>query len=258
MADDEDTGGRRVRTTGTAFDVIERLAEVGPASVSRLAGSLDLSKSTVHGHLTTLEERGYVVRDERGYRLGLRFLDLGTRVRDGREIVDHVEEPMERLAEATGERAQFMIEEHGRGVYVHRVESSRAVPTDARIGRSRPLHACSTGKAILAHLPEERVDAILERRGLPALTERTITDRESLAAELATVRERGYATNRGESIPDLWAIGTPVFDAHDELAGALSVGGPGHRMRGDDRFEGELATQLLGTAEEIELNVSYR
>ncbi|MFB6160235.1 MAG: IclR family transcriptional regulator [Haloferacaceae archaeon] len=255
---DGDASGRRTRTTDTAFDVIERLGELGPTSVSRLATALDLSKSTVHGHLSTLEERGYVVRDEEGYRLGLRFLDLGTQVRDGREIVDHVEEPMERLAEATGERTQFMIEEGGRGIYVHRAESSRAVPTDARIGRSRPLHACSTGKAILAHLPDARVDAIVDRRGLPALTERTITDREELAAELATVRERGYATNRGESIAELWAIGTPVFDENDDLAGALSVGGPGHRMRRDDRFEGELVNQLLGTVEEIELNVSYR
>lgn len=255
---DGDTAGRGTRTTDTAFDVIERLAEMGPTSVSRLATALDLSKSTVHGHLTTLEERGYVVRDDEGYRLGLRFLDLGTRVRDGRDIVDHVEEPMERLAEATGERAQFMIEERGRGIYVHRAESPRAVPTDARIGRSRPLHACSTGKAILAHLPDARVDAIIERWGLPALTERTITDRGELETELAAIRDRGYATNRGESIQELWAIGTPVFDEDDDLAGALSVGGPGHRMRQDDRFEDELVNQLLGTVEEIELNVSYR
>lgn len=254
----DDTAGRRTRATDTAFDIIEQIAEVGPASVSRLATALDLSKSTVHGHLRTLEERGYVIRGDGGYRLGLRFLDLGTRVRDERAIVGHVEEPMQRLAEATGERAQFMIEEGGRGIYVHRAESTRAVPTDARVGRSRPLHACSTGKAILAHLPTARVDAIIDRRGLPALTDRTITDRDALDAELAAIRERGYATNRGESIADLWAIGTPVFDEDDDLAGALSVGGPGHRMRQDDRFEDELVNQLLGTAEEIELNASYQ
>jgi DNA-binding IclR family transcriptional regulator len=248
---------KRIKTTETVFDIIEFIHEEEACSLVEIVDGLGLAKSTVHAHLVSLIERGYVVRADGKYRTGLRFLDLGTKARRNREIFKHIKPRMERFAEETGERTQFMIEEQGRGIYIYRAESSRAVPTDASIGKHRYLHTCSTGKAILAHLPQERVDEIIDEWGLPAVTQHTITDKDELMEELDQIRERGYATNKQESIKNLWAIGAAITDKNGELAGALSIGGPGHRMREENRFEEQLPNKLLGIAEEIELHITF-
>lgn len=248
---------RTIGATDTVFDIIDHLKGSGSAGVTEVAEGLGLAKSTVHGHLTTLERRGYVVNDEGRYRLGMRFLDLGMNVRRSVKVFDIVKPKMERLAAETEERTQFMVEEHGCGFYLHRAEGGLAVPTDSQIGKPRLLHTCSTGKALLASLPGERVDEIIEQRGLPRKTSNTITERTTLEDQLERVRERGYAVNRAESVEGLWAIGAPVRLPNGTPVGALSVSGPAHRMMSGDRFRSEIRHDLLGTIEEIELNISY-
>ncbi|MFB6160238.1 MAG: IclR family transcriptional regulator [Haloferacaceae archaeon] len=248
-----DESGTRVRSVDRAFDIIECLQALGGGRVTDVAESLDMAKSTVHGHLATLESRRYVVKEGDTYHVGLRFLNAGTAARARRDIYPVVKRKIKRLASDTGERVQFMLEEHGRGIHVVRYRGHRSVRTDARIGDPRYLHTNAAGKSILAHLPETRVDAIVDRWGLPALTERTITDRAELDERLATVRERGYATNREERIEGLEAVGAPVLDANGRVLGAVSVSGPARRID-DDAHRTEIRSELLGVVDEIELD----
>lgn len=246
----------RVTTTATAFEIIELLDDRGGARLSEVAAELDLAKSTVHRHLTTLEDLEYVVTDDGVYRTGLRFLRIGERTRTRRDAYELAREKVVDLAAETEERAQFIAPEHGRGVYVYRETGSRAVHTDSEIGKRIPIHATAAGKAILASFSDERVSEILDRRGLPAVTEHTITDESELWAELADIRDRGYSINREENTSGLHAIGVPVEDETGTPLGALSVSGPSHRFRGT-LFEETLPNLLLGTANELELNIQY-
>jgi DNA-binding IclR family transcriptional regulator len=128
--------------------------------------------------------------------------------------------------------------------------------TSSEIGNRRPLHQLAAGKAILAALPTEEVDRIVDRRGLPSRTDNTITDEERLREELERVRERGYAFNRSESIEGLNAVGACFRDEEGWPLGALSISGPANRLTGS-LFEDELPNRLLGAINEVEINLKY-
>lgn len=245
-----------VSTVDTTFDILEILLACNGASLTELARELDLAKSTVHRHLQTLHHRKYVVREDNNYHVSFRFLEFGKHTQNRKKGYHMAKEKVEELAIETDERAQFIIEEHGQAVYVHREMGSHAVQTDPGIGKRIPLYATSAGKAILTHLPDERVEEIFEQNGLLAMTEHTKTDREELFEEFEHIRERGYSVNKQENVEGLHAIGAPVRDGKGDILGALSVSGPTHRMNGE-WFKEELPNLLLGTANELELNIAH-
>ncbi|MFC5973559.1 IclR family transcriptional regulator [Halomarina salina] len=256
MNDDTRPGGvDTVSSAETLFEIVEYISEAEGQTVSEIASNLDYAKSTVHRHLTTLEQCGYVVRDG-GYYVGLRFLELGQQARNRHRAYRLARDKVDELAAETDERAQFIVEEHGEAVYIHRTFGAHAVRTDPGIGKRIPLHATSAGKAILASMTDERRSRIIEQTAFDAITGETITDPEELDEELARITERGYAFNRQENVDGLHAVGVPVTGPDDTIIGALSVSGPSHRLTGD-WFENELPALLLGAANELELNIAY-
>ncbi|XVH31602.1 IclR family transcriptional regulator [Haloferacaceae archaeon DSL9] len=253
----ESTRPGSVTTVETALDVIELLRARDASTLTEIATELGMAKSTAHRHLSTLEWRGYVVRSGDNYRLSLKFLDIGEFTRTREPAYRLAESTVAEIAKTTTERAQFLVEENGRGVYVHVKSGQHAVRTNVYVGKHVDIHASAAGLAILSQFSDDRVDEIIDRHGLPKLTERTITGREELFEELATIRERGYSINDQGHIDGLRAIGAPVCDPDDEVIGGLSVSGPTHRMEGD-RFETELPSLILGSANELELNIAYQ
>lgn len=250
------SGDNGVKTTQTAFAIVERLQELDGSGISELASEMGLAKSTIHRHLNTLQELGYVVREGDTFYVGLGFLNLGEYARTRKQEYVMAEPKVKEIARETEERAQFIVEEHGHGVYVYRARGSHAVRTDPGIGKHIPLHAVAAGKAILANLREQEVQRILNQRGLSQINEHTITNREALFEELKAIRKRGYSFNNQENIEGLRAVGVPVRGGDESVLGALSVSGPIHRMKGE-WFESELPDLLLGTANELELNIKY-
>jgi DNA-binding IclR family transcriptional regulator len=239
----------------TLFDILEHVHQTGGATVSAIAAELDYAKSTVHRHLVTLEQRGYVVNDD-GYYVGLRFLELGEDARNRRHGYQLAKEKVEELAGETEERVQFLVEEHAEAVYIHRALGTRAVRTDPGIGKRVPLHATASGKAMMASMPSDKVSRIIEQTQFVAVTDETVTDEEDLRQELGEIRERGYAFNREENLDGLHAVGVPVRNPDGSVIGGLSVSGPSHRFTGE-LFEEELPTLLLGAANELELNIAH-
>lgn len=245
-----------VKTTETTFAIVEGLMALDGAGVTELATHLETPKSTVHNYLSTLEQEGYVTKEGATYTVGIRFLELGSYARSRMPIYDIATPEVDRLAEATGELANLSIEEHGRGVYIHQARGERAVNVDASVGTRVPLHETALGKAILAHLPEERVDEIVDQYGLPGGTSRTISTRPALESALETVRERGYATDDEERLEGLRCVAAPIQTADGRVLGAVSVSGPVNRLRGA-HFEEELPSRVLEAVNVIELNVTY-
>lgn len=239
-----------IRTTAVVFDIVESIMRREGATLLEIAEDVDRSKSTLYAHLVTLVDLGYVRKDEAGYRLGIKFLDLGTHARETYEFYGPAKRKLRRLADETGERAQLMVEADGRGVYILREEGAQAIPAAVRLGRPRHLHLSSAGKAILAHLEEERVDEIVETWGLPTQTAHSVTDRDRLDEELGTIRERGYATNRQESIQGAWSIGVPVRRGESVVA-AISLSGPAHRLGDGGELRDDVTNLVMAYAEEI-------
>ena len=247
---------RPVKTVETSSALLERIKEGGGATLPELTEELDLAKSTVHRHLGTLEELDMVVRDGDEYRVGLRMLDFGIHARDQQAVFHEARDTVDELAAETGEKVWLITHEHGRSVHLYGATGKRSVRTPAREGEQGYLHQLAAGKAILTTFPRERIERIVDRYGLPAATERTVTDRETLFEELDAARERGFAFNRGESIPRLNAVGASITAGDGEAVGAISVSGPSNRVKGEFLTE-ELPDLLLGVTNEVEINLSY-
>jgi len=188
---------------------------------------------------------------------GLKFLNFGEYAWTRRDIYELARPLVDDLADETDERALFMTEEHGRAVYHYRGVGNHAVHTDSRIGTYRYLHTIAGGKAMLAHMADNRVDEILERWGLPLQTEQTVTDRDELFDEVAEIHDRGLVFNDQETIDGLRAIAAPILGPDEKVYGALSVSGPSHRIR-EDWFEEDIRNLLLGTANELEINLEHK
>ncbi|MUW13769.1 helix-turn-helix domain-containing protein [Halorubrum sp. CBA1125] len=245
-----------VQTTEKTLTLVEELMGQGSCGVTELAAELDMGKSAVHNHLTTLQERGYVLKRGDEYQLGLKFLDIGGHVRKSTEFYQVAEPEVKSLAADTGELANLMVEEQGLGVYLMRSKGDMAVDIDTYAGMRTHLHTTALGKAILAHLSEERVEAIVERHGLERKTPQSIDTRAELFDALDEVRERGYAIDDGERVEGLRCIAAPVKRSSGAVLGSVSVSAPASRFSDDD-LHAEPAERVLSAANVIELNMNY-
>lgn len=242
--------GRPVKATLTSFRIIEALKAHDGAGVTELATELDLSKGAVHKHLNTLRDIGYVVKQDTTYRLSVSFLGLGVAARRRLQIYDVAATAVETLAESTGETASVMIPEHGYGVYI-----CQATRTDTDLphheGERVTLHSTAGGKAILAYLPEEEIDEVLDRRGLPSRTPNTITDRGALAEELRAVRDRRIAYDREEHAEGWHCVASPLTDEANRAIGAVVISGSTEAMA-EHATAADIPGLLLSTATSIE------
>ena len=245
-----------VQASETTLAVVEALQALDGGRVNEVAEYMDKSPSTVHRHLSTLLRNDYVTKKGDIYHLGMRFLTVGGTVQNRDPAFRMARTKVKELAEQTGERAQFLVEEHGYRIYVHTETGKQAVETDSQIGKRGPLHCSAAGKSILSQLPETYVEEIFPDKELSAITPNTITDWEELMEELETIRETEIAYNFEESTEGLNAIGTAITSPNEQVIGGLSISGPAHRLN-DERLETELADFLLGVANELELNIKY-
>lgn len=235
-----------VGASAKTFHVIEVLVDVEEAGVTEIAEQLDISKGSAYNHLTTLEKLGYATRQEGRYRPSLRFLDLGARIRSGRDVYQAARSAVDQLAHSSGEVASLVIEEANEAVFIYRAGDDEATPLSE--GSRMPLHACAAGKAILANKHREVDGEQLRVGGTP--TEKTITDPDAFARELQTVRDQGLAFDRGESFVDRRAVAAPIVTNNDRVAGAVTVAGTPDRMSGK-RLEEDMPGLVLSAANKI-------
>lgn len=239
--------------TSRAFDIIEAIDELEGATVTELADHLAIAASTVHNHLGALQRRDYVVKEDDVYSLGLRFLTLGISVRDERELAQIAKPVIEDMAMKTGEVAWTVVMENDWLFFVDAAVGENGINTYGKIGSRRQPHANASGKAILAHLSRDEVDGILDRTGMPSMTDKTITDRDELFEEFESIRQKGYAVNRGEYFEGGCAIASAVLKEGRPI-GSLGISGPSRRFQ-DDRLTGELADVLLEGKNVVELEL---
>jgi len=254
MLPDNDGDGR-AKTVERAFEILEYLKRKDGSTLDELAEQFGKSKSTVHRYVTTLAYLGYVVKENNSYYPSVRFLGIAEYARNRIPGYPLIEKKVDDLAEETGERVEFFVEEQGKAIYVYRSTGETAVKSETAIGDEVYLHSAAGGKAILTHFSQERINRIIEYHGLPALTDATIIDKEKLLEELQIIQENGYSVNNEETTEGLRAVAVPILGQHNRVIGALSISGPSHRMKGE-WFEAELPNLLLGISNELELNIS--
>lgn len=248
-------GGRRVKAVQTTCRILTALRDLDGAGVTELSDHLDLAKATVHSHLATLADNELVVKHGDSYDVSLRFVDFGEYAKSRVDIYEITKAEVERLADETEEVAQFMVEEHGKGVYLHKKRGNNAIQTASYAGNRKSLHCTALGKAILSQLSRDRVDRIVRDEGIQKRTENTITTREELYDELDRIREQQVAFDDEEILSGLRCVAAPVRHPTGDIQGAISISGPTTRFTGE-RFDGELPEIVRGAANVIELNAT--
>jgi DNA-binding IclR family transcriptional regulator len=241
---------RTHETTETSLEVLEAVTEIDGGTLSELSDHTGLATSTLHTHLRTLVEAKYVVRAGTEYRPGLKQFHLGERARHRDERYALAKEAATELATRIDEEVNFAVEEHGRTIILFGATASS--PGDGfQAGRYFHTHSSASGKAVLAEYPEERVRDIIDRWGMPALTDRTITDYDELLAELETVRKRGYAVNDQEELEGLRAVAITVNNPDGSVFGTLDISGPPYRLPDVE----EVAAQLRPVVADLEADL---
>jgi IclR family transcriptional regulator, acetate operon repressor len=226
MADEAPSAG--TLAAARVGDVLLMFAgEAGPIGVTAIARQLGISKAVVHRILQSLVSRGLLAVDAKGggYVLGPAVAALGARALQDLDLRTFAQPALRELQAETAETTTVSLLVGAARVYLDQVVSQREIRMTVELGRTFPLHAGSSGKAILAFAAPDLRERVL-RGELGSLTPDTVVDAERLGRELDAIAAAGVAASRGEREQGAASVAAPVFDFDGGVIGAISVCGP--------------------------------
>ncbi|MFB6538192.1 IclR family transcriptional regulator [Streptomyces noursei] len=214
------------QTVDRALSILPLLAE-GPADLGRVADRLGVHKSTALRLLRTLHEHGLVYRQpDQRYRLGARLFALAQEAVESLDVRDIAHPHLVALNERCGHTVHLAVYEENEVLYIDKVESRYPVRMYSRIGKPVAITVAAVAKLLLADLPEAERRTVAEKLDYPRYTSRSTTDAAAFLAELAIVREQGWATDLGGHEESINCVGAPIRGADGRVAAAMSVSAP--------------------------------
>ena len=225
-----------VRAVQRALQILDCFSDQEPyLGVSEISRKLKIHKSTIHALMITMEDEGFIAKDEakNKYFLTYKLFKLGNVVSEHISIKSVAIPYMTALCKQTNESVALNVREDGKRLVLAVVENPQPVRLFVRAGQELALHSSAAGKVLLAAMQPEQIDHVIEREGLVQVTPNTITDKQELLEELAFVRERGYALCNGEGYWEAGSVGAPVFDHANNVVASLTIYGPLQNYQGD-------------------------
>lgn len=198
---------------------------------------LGCARSTAHRLLQMLQYHGFVQQDRQSkeYRLGPALIHLGLESVRGLDIRQLSRPHLERLVLEVGETTHLLqLHPSGDLVCLDSIESPKALRVGGRAGMSMPAYASAAGRALLARLPADEIEAMYRGKSLPRLQTHTITSKAELLRELEVVRERGFAFQHSEVEADISAVAAAIPQADGRATWAITVAVPTTRLRKRD------------------------
>jgi len=226
-----------IQSIDRALQVIELFSLEKPEwGVTEISKNLNIYKSNVYNILTTLVERGFVIKDSKTdkYKLGIKFFELGSVVIKNMDLRKIAHPHIEKLSKEFNETVHLGVLDKGRVISIEREESGQSLSPRIFIGKRAPLHCTAVGKAIMAYLSEDKVSLIVKEKGLEKYTENTITDREKLEKEFLKIRKQGYAVDNMEHEEGVRCVAGPIRDYTGKVIASMSVSGPAFRINGNN------------------------
>lgn len=248
-----------IGVTAKIFSVLEYFIKEGAKqqaiSFQELSTALPFARTTVHRILYSLEKLGYVEKADvkAHYRLGPKFFELTEPAVHFRRLQSLAKAVMTDLLVRYSETVNLGVLDDGQVAYIDVLQSPSALRIAATPGDRNPVHSTALGKVILAYLPNEEVEALVEQNPMIRMTSKTITQKAHYLEHLAAVREQGVAFDLGENVEGVVCVAAPIFDQHGRVVAGLSVSGPASRMesklssiREDVRLAGLKISRMLG------------
>lgn len=249
------TDQNTIKSLDRAIVVLQRLSEIGGATLSALAGDMGQSPATIYRVLTTFQGRGLVAFDEKAqvWSIGAGAFLIGAGFLRRTSLVDSARPILRALMASTGETANLGIERSGEVLFVSQVETQSNIRAFFPPGSMSEMHASGIGKALLAFMPEDRRKAVLQGKTLTRYTDQTLSDPDALWRDLEASRTRGYAVDADEKTDGMRCIAAPVFDAFGEAVAGISVSGPTSRIADEDIER--LARDVTRAAKELSASI---
>jgi DNA-binding IclR family transcriptional regulator len=249
--------GERSGTLERGLRLLQFFAAAGEATPAEAAKATGLSRSATYRIADRLRGWGFLEANPatEALRLGSEAVRLGMAALASLEVTRLAPPYLRRLADQTKETVNLAVVDGDEVVYIHKEEGTLAVKMSARLGSRRPLHCTALGKAYLAALAPEELEARLAGLELARHTAATITDPAALAAELERVRRRGWAVDDEEVEEGVYCLGAAVRDHRRLAVAAISVAGPAYRLRA--RAD-QVGTLVAGTAAAISRRLGHR
>lgn len=241
-----------VKAVKRALDVLSCFSLEAPElSLLEICTQTELPKATVHRLLATLAQEDFIVQDPDTsvYRLGPKFLVMGVIARSQINYLKKAEQIFKELVLETDETIAVASLDGDHHVCTLVVEPDRSVRVTTTIGVRRPCYFGAAGLVLLAYQPEPVLDKILPSDKLEAFTVWSTTNPVDYRRRLASIREHGYAIEKGEAFPDVTAMAAPIFDHQGKIVAAAAIVAPSHRVP-DDRI-GVLLRKLTEATSEI-------
>lgn len=215
-----------------ALDILDRMALDAPCTVGQLCERTGVTKPAAYRIMKTLEQRGYVLRDDatRSYSLGPALYGLSRAARDATDLVRLAQPAMRRLHDEFGETVNLGVVSHGQVVYLDTIESTQRLRSTVQIAIRDHVHSTALGKAVLTALPEQQARDLLAGTELPKLTPNTLLTVDDLMAGLKTFRRDGYAVDDEENELGSRCVATAISDGSGQPIAAISISAPTARM----------------------------
>ena len=227
--------GENSDTSSTAFKALRVLETVAssphPVTLSHVADSVDIDKSTTYRMLNTLVQAGYVIRDtvSKRYSLSYKVIYLSRNLLAENEISRQSRQILDELTAATQETVHLNILDGHQTVLIQKVKGAQLVAVDFQIGDRSRLHCTSIGKALLAFQDVRFIEEVIGA-GLPSMASNTITDPARLRTELHRIRSQGYALDDHEFSDNMRCIAAPIFESGGQVRMGISISGPDTRF----------------------------
>lgn len=224
-----------ISSVDNALRLVSLVGERGQVRVSEAAAALGTARSTAHRLLAMLEYHGFARQDEetKGYTAGPALINAGLVAVEGLDLRSVARPILEQLCEQVGETVHLVLLQDDLVVFLDSIETSLGLRVGSRVGRFMPAHCTACGKAILAELSPEGIRRLYPDRRLEQMTSRSLSTFRQLELELDAVRERGFATNFGESEDDLAAVAVAIPRQPGMQRAAITVSAPLTRMDQD-------------------------
>lgn len=224
MASKEESPSVAVERALAMLEAVAQDSEgLSNADISR---KLQIPKSSASYILRTLENQGYLNRDANGkYRVGLKILSLSRGALSGIDVREVALPIMRHLVEKTSLTCHLAILDGPEAVYIEKVEPPGFIRMDTWVGRRMRVHATSVGKALVAFIPQERLEKIVSERAMEKRTPKTITTLPRLLKDLEKVRTQGYAVDDEENNLGARCVGAPVFNQQGAIEASVGLSG---------------------------------
>ncbi len=242
-----------------ALAMLEAVAqEADGMSNAEISRKLNIPKSSASYILRTLEAQNYVTRDvESGkYRVGLKILSLSRGALSGLDVRGVALPIMRHLTQQTALTCHLAILDGPDAVYIEKVEPEGFIRMDTWVGRRMRVHATSVGKALVAHIPQDRLEQILSKTGMEKRTSKTLTTLPRLLKELEKVRAQGYAIDDEENNLGARCLGAPVFNDRGFIEASLGLSGTTQQV--SPQTMPRILEALKDAARHISMGMGYR